>query len=100
MQVSDARPQLSVKRVRSLQPRPPFVARRRQLQLPPWRLVVAAAVPLALVAVVAYLARRRLFQGVALVAEAVEEVADTVEDAAEDLAEAAKDRAERTEAAE
>jgi hypothetical protein len=96
--VSDARPRLSLKRARSLQPRPPFAARRRQL--PPWQLVAAAVVPLALVAVVAYLARRRLFQGAGLVAEAVEEVADTVEEAAEDLAEAAKKRAERPEAAE
>jgi hypothetical protein len=40
-----------------------------------------------------YLARRRLWQGVALVADAVEEVADTVEDAAEDLADAARERA-------
>jgi hypothetical protein len=44
----------------------------------------------------AYVARRRLFAGVAVVAEAVEEVADTVEDAAEDLADTARERAAAT----
>jgi hypothetical protein len=43
----------------------------------------------------AYVARR-LFAGVAVVAEAVEEVADTVEDAAEDLADTARERAAAT----
>jgi histone H3/H4 len=47
----------------------------------------------AVVALVSYVVRRRLFQAVAVMAEAVEEVADAVEDAAEDLAEAAETRA-------
>jgi hypothetical protein len=72
----------------------------RRPEPPSWRVVAAVAVPLVVLAAVAYFARRRFFQGVALVAEAVEEVADVVEDAAEDLAEAAKERAERSEAAE
>jgi hypothetical protein len=65
----------------------------RRRQQPPWRLIGAAAVPLVAVGVVAVFARRRLFQGVALLAKAVEEVADTIEDAAEDLAEAAEAKA-------
>lgn len=56
--------------------------------------VGAAVLALALLAVLAFVARRRLLRGVAAVAETVEEVADTVEDAAEDLAEAARDRAD------
>jgi hypothetical protein len=51
---------------------------------------VAAAGLLAL----AYLARRRLWQALAVAADAVEEVADTVEDAAEDARDAARARAE------
>jgi hypothetical protein len=42
----------------------------------------------------AYAGRRRLWQAVAVAADAVEEVADTVEDAAEDLRDAARARAE------
>jgi hypothetical protein len=72
--------------------RPSLPSRRRRQ--PSWRLVGAAAVPLVLVGVAAVVARRRVFQGVALLAKAVEEVADTIEDAAEDLAEAAQARAE------
>ena len=56
------------------------------------RLAAAAFVGGALIAL-AYVVRRRLWQAVAVVADAVEEVADTVEDAAEDLAEAAAARA-------
>jgi divalent metal cation (Fe/Co/Zn/Cd) transporter len=53
-------------------------------------IAVAAAGVLAL----AYVARRRLFQALAVVADAVEEVADTVEDAAEDVRDFARARAE------
>jgi hypothetical protein len=53
-------------------------------------IVVAAAG----LAALAYLGRRRLWQGVAIVADAVEEVADTIEDAAEDVRDAARERAE------
>jgi hypothetical protein len=42
----------------------------------------------------AYVARRRLFGALAVVADAVEEVADTVEDAAEDVRDTARARAE------
>ena len=41
-----------------------------------------------------YMARRRLWQALAIFADAVEEVADTVEDAAEDVRDAARARAE------
>lgn len=57
------------------------------------RAVLVAAAAAAVVGI-AYVARRRLFAAIAVVAEAVEEVADTVEDAAEDLADAARERAE------
>jgi hypothetical protein len=97
MQVSAPIPTLPLRRAHSSR-FVPFAARRPQV--PSWRLVAAVAVPLAALALVAYVGRRRLFQGIALFADAVEEVADTVEDAAEDLAEAAKERAERSEAAE
>jgi hypothetical protein len=63
-------------------------------------LLAAAAAPLVVLGVAAYVGRRRVFQGVAVLAKAVEEVADAVEDAAEDLAEAAEARAKRDEAAE
>jgi hypothetical protein len=65
----------------------------RRRQHPSWRLIGAAAVPLVVLGVAAVFARRRLFQGVALLAKTVEEVADTIEDAAEDLAEAAEAKA-------
>jgi hypothetical protein len=42
----------------------------------------------------AYVNRRRLWQALGLVADAVEEVADTVEDAAEDVRDYAKARAD------
>ena len=61
-------------------------------ELPPWQRAAVVAVPVGVVAV-AYVARRRVWQGVAVVASAVEEVADTVEDAAEDLRDTARERA-------
>lgn len=61
-------------------------------ELPPWQRAALVAVP-AGVAALAFVARRRMWHGVALVASAVEEVADTVEDAAEDLRDAARERA-------
>jgi hypothetical protein len=60
---------------------------------PVWRQAALAAVPVAGLAALAYVGRRRFWQGVAVVADAVEEVADTVEDAAEDVADAARERA-------
>jgi hypothetical protein len=42
----------------------------------------------------AYVGRRRLWQALGLVADAVEEAADTVEDAAEDVRDYARARAE------
>jgi hypothetical protein len=69
--------------------------RRPQQQQPPWRLIGATVVPLVVLGVVVYVARRQVFKGVAVFAKAIEEVADTVEDAAEDLAEAAQEAAER-----
>ena len=62
-------------------------------QLPPWQRAAVFGLPVAGVAALAYVGRRWLWQGVAVVADAVEEVADTVEDAAEDLADAARERA-------
>jgi hypothetical protein len=62
--------------------------------LPPLARVAFAAVATAGLLGLAYLVRRRLWQTVAVVADAVEEVADTVEDAAEDLRDAARARAE------
>jgi hypothetical protein len=59
----------------------------RRPEPPSWRVLAAAAVSLAALAVLAYVARRLLAEDL------------TVEDAAEDQAEAAKDRA-RPEAAE
>jgi hypothetical protein len=78
--------------------RPSLPSRRRRQ--PPWRLVGAAAVPLVLLGVVGYVARRRVFQGIALLAKAVEEGADTIEDAAEDLAEAAQAKAKHEDSGE
>jgi hypothetical protein len=60
--------------------------------LAPWQRAAVVAVPAAVLTLVV-VARRRMWQGVALVASAVEEVADTVEDAAEDLRDAARERA-------
>lgn len=61
-------------------------------ELPGWQRAALVAVPVG-VAAIAVAGRRRLWQGVGLVASAVEEVADTVEDAAEDLRDAARERA-------
>jgi hypothetical protein len=61
-------------------------------ELPPWQRAALVAVPLG-VAALAVAGRRRLWQGVGLVASAVEEAADTIEDAAEDVRDAAKERA-------
>jgi hypothetical protein len=104
MEISVYTNKLPVRRARSsrfrptLPPLPPLASRRRRQ--PPWLLIGAAAVPLVLLGVTAYVARRRVFQGVALLAKAVEEVADTIEDAAEDLGEAAQARADRDGSAE
>jgi hypothetical protein len=69
-----------------------FTGRVRSASPPEF--LAGGIVALVVVALIAYAARRRLLQGVAVVAEAVEEIADTVEDAAEDLADAARERAE------
>ena len=61
-------------------------------ELSPWQRVAVVAVPAGVVALT-LVARRRVWQGVALVASAVEEVADTVEDAAESVRDAARERA-------
>ncbi|MFN2469772.1 MAG: hypothetical protein ABR583_02065 [Gaiellaceae bacterium] len=61
---------------------------------PSWRQAVPAAAAVAALGLLVVFARRRFWQGLALVAEAVEEVADTVEDAAEDLSDAARARAD------
>lgn len=92
MEISVYRTRLPVGRSRGFRFRPSLPTRRRQQ--PSWRLIGAAAVPLVVLGVAAYVARRRVFQGVAVLAKAVEEVADVVEDAAEDLAKAAQARAE------
>jgi hypothetical protein len=62
-------------------------------ELPAWQRVAVVAIPAAGVAGLVYVGRRRLWQGVGLVASAVEDVADTVEDAAEDLRDTARERA-------
>jgi hypothetical protein len=90
MEISVAKPNLELRRRDSRFP-PVVIAQRRE---PPYRLVVAVALPLVALAILAVVARRRFFRGVAVLAEAVEEVADAVEDAAEDLADAARERAE------
>jgi hypothetical protein len=92
MQVSVAKPNLQLRRGSS-RFRPLVLTRRRRE--PPLRLAAAVALPLVALAVLSLVARRRFFQGVAVVAEAVEEAADAVEDAAEDLADAAREKAER-----
>ena len=61
-------------------------------ELSPWQRVAIVAVPLG-VAAIAVAGRRRLWQGLGLVASAVEEVADTVEDAAENVRDTARERA-------
>ena len=62
-------------------------------ELPARRRAAVLLVPVAGVAALAYVGRRRLWQGAGVVASAVEEVADTVEDAAEDLRDTARERA-------
>jgi divalent metal cation (Fe/Co/Zn/Cd) transporter len=62
--------------------------------LPPAVQVAIAAVAAAGVLGLVYIVRRRLWQAVAVAADAVEEVADTVEDAAEDVRDAARARAQ------
>jgi hypothetical protein len=61
-------------------------------ELPPWQRAAVVAVPVGVLGLT-LVARRRMWQGVALVASAVEEVADTVEDAAETVRDAARERA-------
>jgi hypothetical protein len=70
------------------------LARRRWRKPASPELIGVGVLVVAVVALVSYVVRRRLFQAVAVMAEAVEEVADAVEDAAEDLAEAAETRAQ------
>jgi hypothetical protein len=60
-------------------------------ELPWWQRVAPLAIPA--VGAVAFAGRRRMWQGIALVASAVEEVADTIEDAAEGLRDTARKRA-------
>jgi hypothetical protein len=63
-------------------------------ELPWWQRTGALAVPAgAAVGALAYAGRRRVWQGIALVASAVEGVADTIEDGAEALRAAARKRA-------
>jgi hypothetical protein len=63
-------------------------------EVPPAARVAVAVGAGALLLALAYVARKTLWRGVAVVADVVEEVADTVEDAAEDVRDAAKARAE------
>ncbi len=66
----------------------------RIAEVPWWQRATALAVPAAVaLGAAAYAGRRRVWQGIALVASAVEEVADTVEDAAEALRDGARKRA-------
>jgi hypothetical protein len=66
-------------------------------ELPWWQRGSALAVPAAAaLGAVAYRGRRRVWQGVALLASGVEQVADTIEDAAEALRDAARARATTT----
>jgi hypothetical protein len=69
-----------------------WIAEARELP----RVVILGGIVLSAagLAALAYVARRRVWQGVAVVADAVEEVADTIEDAAEDVRDAARERAE------
>jgi hypothetical protein len=100
LQVNATKPRLPLKRSRRARLRAsiPSVPTRRRQQQPPWRLIGAVALPVVAVGVVALVARRRFFQGVVLLAKAVEEAADVVEDAAEDLGAAAKARADKGQA--
>jgi hypothetical protein len=61
--------------------------------LPWWQRTGALAVPAAAaLGAVAYAGRRRVWQGIALLASGVEQVADTIEDGAEALRDAASAR--------
>ena len=63
-------------------------------ELPWWQRTAALAVPAAAaVGAAAYAGRRRVWQGIALAASAVERAADTIEDGAEALRDAARARA-------
>jgi hypothetical protein len=63
-------------------------------ELPWWQRTGALAVPAAAaVGAVAYAGRRRVWQGIALLASGVEQVADTIEDGAEALRDGARKRA-------
>ena len=63
-------------------------------ELPWWQRGGALAVPAAAaLGAVAYRGRRRVWQGLALLASGVEQVADTIEDGAEALRDAARARA-------
>jgi hypothetical protein len=89
---------MAVGKLRIDRPAPtPFhsLALGRRRRRKPWspELIGTGVLVVAVVALVSYALRRRLFQAVAVGAKAVEEVADAVEDAAEDLAEAAEARA-------
>jgi hypothetical protein len=61
-------------------------------ELPMWQRAAVVAVPAGLITL-AVVARKRMWQGVAVAASAVEEVADTVEDAAESVRDTARERA-------
>jgi hypothetical protein len=62
--------------------------------VPWWQRSAALAVPAAAaVGAIAYRGRRRVWQGIALLASGVEEAADTIEDAAEALRDGARRRA-------
>jgi hypothetical protein len=63
-------------------------------EVPWWQRSTALAVPAAAaVGALAYKGRRRVWQGIALAASAVEHVADTIEDGAEALRDGARRRA-------
>jgi hypothetical protein len=62
--------------------------------VPWWQRSAALAVPAAAaLGAIAYRGRRRVWQGIALLASGVEEAADTIEDAAEALRDGARRRA-------
>jgi hypothetical protein len=62
--------------------------------VPWWQRATALAVPAtAALGAAMYARRRRVWQGIALAASAVEQVADTIEDAAEALRDGARRRA-------
>jgi hypothetical protein len=69
----------------------------RIVEVPWWQRGGALAVPAAAaLGAVAYRGRRRVWQGIALLASGVEQVADTIEDGAEALRDAARARASPT----